>query len=121
MPGFGGTQRCARLAGTARALEIMLTGKFLPAAEAEKAGLVNKVVPHDRVLEEAMSLAKDISYKGQLAVSAIIEAVVEGVKLPIEQGLKLESNCFGRLAASEDKKEGISAFLEKRRPKFQGK
>ena len=118
MPGFGGTQRSARLLGTARALEIMLTGKFIDMKEAERIGLVNRVVPNDNVLDEAMKLAKSISSKGQVAVRAIVEAVMEGVKLPLDDGLALESRLFGRLAESEDKKEGIKAFFEKRKPVF---
>lgn len=121
MPGFGGTQRAVRLLGPARALEIMLTGKFIPAAECEKIGLVNRVVPHGSVLEEAMKFAKELSFKGQLAMSAIIEAVLVGGPMSLADGLKLESRLFGRLAESEDKKEGIKAFFEKRRPKFTGK
>jgi len=118
MPGFGGTQRSARLLGTARALEIMLTGKFIDMKEAEQIGLVNRVVPNNEVLDEAMKLAKSISLKGQVAVRAIVEAVMEGVKLPLDDGLALESRLFGRLAESEDKKEGIKAFFEKRKPVF---
>lgn len=118
MPGFGGTQRSTRLLGTARALEIMLTGKFIDMKEAERIGLVNRVVPNAEVLDEAMKLAKSISSKGQVAVRAIVEAVMEGVKLPLDDGLALESRLFGRLAESEDKKEGIKAFFEKRKPVF---
>ena len=118
MPGFGGTQRSARLLGTARALEIMLTGKFIDMKEAAQIGLVNRVVPNNEVLDEAMKLAKSISLKGQVAVRAIVEAVMEGVKLPLDDGLALESRLFGRLAESEDKKEGIKAFFEKRKPVF---
>lgn len=119
MPGFGGTQRSARLLGTAKALEIMLTGKFIDMKEAEKIGLVNiVVVPNEEVLAKAVSLAKKIVTKGQVAVRAIVEAVIEGVKLPFDDGLKLESRLFGRLAESEDKREGIDAFLEKRKPAF---
>ena len=121
MPAFGGTQRAARLLGPACALEIMLTGKFIPAAECEKIGLVNRVVPHAAVVDEALKFAKELSYKGQLAVRSIIEAVMEGGRMPLAEGLKLESSLFGGLAESEDKKEGIAAFLEKRRPKFTGK
>ena len=78
MPGFGGTQRAARLLGPAKALEIILTGKFLTAGECEKIGLVNRVVPQAELNNEAMKLAKELSFKSRLAVSAIIEAVVEG-------------------------------------------
>jgi enoyl-CoA hydratase/carnithine racemase len=106
------------LLGTARALEIMLTGKFIDVREAERIGLVNRVVPNPEVLDEAMKLAKSISFKGQVAVRAIVEAVMDGVKLPLDDGLALESRLFGTLAESEDKKEGIKAFFEKRKPVF---
>ncbi len=121
MPAFGGTQRAARLLGPARAMEIMLTGKFLPAAECDRIGLVNRVIPHAIVLDETMKFAKELSFKGQLAVSAVIEAVLVGGSMSLADGLKLESRLFGGLAESEDKKEGIAAFLEKRRPVFKGK
>ena len=121
MPAFGGTQRAARLLGPARAMEIMLTGKFLPAAECDRIGLVNRVIPHASLLDETMKFAKELSYKGRLAVSAIIEAVLSGGSMSLKEGLELESRLFGGLAESEDKKEGIAAFLEKRRPVFKGK
>jgi enoyl-CoA hydratase/carnithine racemase len=121
IPAFGGTQRSARLLGPARALEIMLTGKFITMKEAEKIGLVNMVVPQAEVLSEALKLAESIASKGQVAVRAIMEAVMDGVRMPLEDGLRLESNCFGRVAESEDKEEGIAAFLEKRKPQFKDK
>jgi len=121
MPGFGGTQRAARLLGPAKAMEIILTGKFVPAAECEKIGLVNRVVPQAELNSEAMKLAKELSFKSRLAVSAIIEAVVEGGRMSLPDGLRLESRLFGGLAESEDKKEGVAAFLEKRKPNFKGK
>lgn len=118
MPAFGGTQRAVRLLGSSRALEIMLTGKFIAMPEAEKIGLVNSVVPHDKLMEETLKLAKQIAWKGQLAVRAIVEAVMVGGRLGMEEGLKLESRLFGKLAESADKEEGINAFLEKRKPQF---
>lgn len=121
MPGFGGTQRMTRLLGTARALEYMLTAKFIDMKEAERIGLVNRVVPDADLLAETTKLAKSISKKGQLAVRAIVEAAIDGGKMPLDEGLKLESRLFGRLAASEDKQEGIKAFLEKRKPVFKGR
>ncbi len=118
IPAFGGTQRMTRLLGSARALEYMLTGRFIDMKEAERVGLVNRVVPQADTLAEAMKIAKSIAYKGQLAVRAIVEAVMEGGRRPIGEGLALESELFGRLASSEDKEEGIRAFLEKRKPQF---
>lgn len=118
IPAFGGTQRMARLLGPARAMEYMLTAKFIDMKEAERVGLVNRVVPHAEVLPEAKKLARSIASKGQLAVRAIVEAVMEGARLPIREGLALESELFGKLASSEDKEEGIRAFLEKRKPVF---
>lgn len=121
LPGWGGTQRAVRLLGPARALEIMLTGKFIPAAECEKIGLVNRVVPHASVLEEALKFAKELSFKAPLAARAIIEAVIEGGRMSLEDGLALESRLIGKLVESEDKKEGVAAFFEKRKPVFKGK
>lgn len=118
MPAFGGTQRAVRLLGTSRALEIMLTGKFISSAEAEMIGLVNAVITHEKLMDEAMKLAKQIANKGQCAVRAILEAVMVGGALSLEEGLKLESRLFGKLAETEDKEEGIAAFLDKRKPQF---
>ncbi|HQJ10153.1 MAG TPA: enoyl-CoA hydratase-related protein, partial [Deltaproteobacteria bacterium] len=86
--------------------------------EAERVGLVNRVVPDADLLAEVAKLAKSISKKGQIAVRSIVEAAVDGGKMSLEEGLKLESRLFGRIAESEDKKEGIRAFLEKRKPVF---
>ncbi len=118
MPGFGGTQRGARLLGTARALEIMLTAKFVTSAEAAAIGLVNDVFNHDNLMEETIRFAEKIASKSQLAVKTIMEAVLDGSTLSLKEGLALESECFGRLAESEDKNEGIAAFMEKRKPVF---
>ncbi|MBN2283871.1 MAG: enoyl-CoA hydratase/isomerase family protein [Deltaproteobacteria bacterium] len=118
LPGFGGTQRSARLLGSAKAMELMLTGAFIGMAEAEKIGLVNAVVPDASLLEEAGKLAGKIASKGQLAVRAIVTAVVEGLKMPLAEGLKMERTLLGRLAESADKKEGVAAFIEKRKPVF---
>ncbi len=121
LPGFGGTQRSARLLGTARALEMMLTGKFIDMKEADKIGLVNRVVPHADVLSETQKIARSIANKGQVAVRAVVEAVMEGSRLSQEEGLRLERQLLGKLAETEDKKEGINAFLEKRKPVFKNR
>lgn len=118
LPGFGGTQRSARLLGSAKAMELMLTGAFIGMAEAEKIGLVNAVVPDGSLLEEAGKLAGKIASKGQLAVRAIVTAVVEGLKMPLAEGLKMERALLGKLAESADKREGVAAFIEKRKPVF---
>jgi enoyl-CoA hydratase/carnithine racemase len=117
-PGAGGTQRIPRVAGKAKALEMILTGEFLSAQEALQWGLVNRVVPHDRVLVEARSLAEQIAAKGQLAVQAAMEVVIEGLKGDLQHGLDLEAEHFARLCETEDRLEGMAAFLEKREPKF---
>jgi len=118
MPAFGGSQRSARLLGTARALDIMLTGRFIDMDEAVSIGLVNRTVPQADVLAESVRYAEKIAEKSRPAVRAILEGVMKGITLPLEDGLRLESRLFGRLAGGEDKKEGIAAFLEKRKPQF---
>ncbi len=118
MPGWGGTQRLPRLVGKGRALEIILGGGNIKAQEAYRIGLVNKVVPVGTVVREAKRWAKLLSMWGGVAMAHIIQAVNEGLDLPLEEGLKREADLFARLTATEDMKEGVSAFLEKRRPKF---
>src|SRR5499427_4389 len=114
IPGYGGTQRLPRLVGPARALELMTTARRVKADEAERIGLVNRVVPQDQLLAEAEKLALAILKNGPLAVAAVLEAVGRGMQLPLADGLRLESGLFGILAASEDMHEGLKAFLEKR-------
>jgi enoyl-CoA hydratase len=121
IPGYGGTQRLPRLVGTGRALEIMLSGRRVKADEAERIGLVNRVVPRDQLLAEAEKLAQAILKNGPLAVAAVLEAVQRGLQLGLDDGLRLESGLFGILAASEDMHEGLKAFLEKRPARFQRK
>ena len=118
IPGYGGTQRLPRLTGLARALELMLTGRRVKADEAERIGLVNRVVPAAELMPETEKLARTILKNGPLAVSAILEAVARGLPLPLSDGLRLESGLFGILAASEDMHEGLKAFLEKRPPQY---
>jgi len=121
IPGFGGTQRMLRLCGQAKAREIILTGDNITAQEAFRIGLVNKVVPDGEVLKQSLGLAKKIAAKGRVAIELIQEAIQEGAKVPLSEGLKIEAALFGKVAESEDKKEGVKAFLEKRQPKFQDK
>lgn len=121
IPGYGGTQRMARLLGKAKALELILTGERISAQEAERIGLVNKVVPHDELMNEAEKMARTIMSRGPLAVRASIEAVMNGSEMGFEEGQFLEATLFGLLAASEDMKEGMSAFLEKRKAEFRNR
>jgi enoyl-CoA hydratase len=121
IPGYGGTQRLPRLVGAGRALEIILSGRRIKAEEAERIGLVNRVVPQETLLETSVQLATTILKNGPLAVSAVLEAVRRGLSLPLDDALRLESGLFGILAASEDMHEGLKAFLEKRPARFQRK
>jgi len=121
IPGYGGTQRLPRLVGPGRALELILTGRRVKADEAERIGLVNRVVPLASLREEVTKLALAILKNGPLAVAAALEAVTRGMQLPLDEGLRFESGRFGILAASEDMHEGLQAFLEKRPAKFQRK
>ncbi len=121
IPGFGGTQRMLRLCGQAKAREIILTGDNITAQEAFRIGLLNKVVPDGEVLKQSLGLAKKIAAKSRSAIELIQEAIHEGAKLSLHDGLKLEAKLFGKVAETQDKKEGVTAFLEKRQPKFQDK
>jgi enoyl-CoA hydratase len=120
-PGYGGTQRLPRLVGPGAALHLILTGETIDAREALRIGLVNKVVPAANVLAEAEALLRTILARGPLAVRLALEAVGHGLELPLDQGLLLEANHFGLLAATRDMKEGLTAFLEKRPPRFEGR
>lgn len=119
-PPFGGTQRLPRLVGRKRALRMILTAEPISAAEAAAIGLVNQVVAHDRLLEEAFALAKKITDKSPLAVAACLGSVTRGINVPIDEGLAIEAGYFARMVATRDINEGIQAFLEKRAPKFSG-
>ena len=118
IPGWGGTQRLPRLIGKAKALEWILTGDMVMAPEALRLGLVNQVVPQDQVLKAAKDLARKIASKGAVAIAQSLRAVEEGLSLPLEQGLAREAEAFGIVASTEDSKEGVKAFLEKRQPQF---
>jgi enoyl-CoA hydratase/carnithine racemase len=118
IPGWGGTQRLPRLVGSAKALELILTGDSISAQEAYRLNLVNKVVPGGEVLKTARDLAKKISQKGALAVQSSLATVVYGLQQPLAAGLALEAEHFSKIAVSEDAREGASAFLQKRQPVF---
>ena len=121
IPGYGGTQRMARLLGKGKALELICTGDRIGAAEAEKIGLVNKVVPTDHLMATAEEMARKIMSRGPLAIRAAIEAVNVGSEMSIRDGEFLEATLFGLLCASDDTKEGMQAFLAKRPANFKGK
>jgi enoyl-CoA hydratase len=120
-PGYGGTQRLARLVGKGRALQLLLTGETIDAAEAYRIGLVNRVVAADALIRSATEMLRQILANGPLAVAACIEAIDLGIDMPLEGGLALEASHFGLLAATDDMREGTKAFLEKRPADFRGK
>ncbi len=121
IPGYGGSQRLPRLVGRGPALELLLTGHRIPAAEAWRIGLVNRVVPAERLLTDAASLAAELAAKPPLAVRYLLAAVNEGAGLPRSAGQEFEAALFGLAAATEDMREGTRAFLEKRPPAFTGR
>jgi enoyl-CoA hydratase len=120
-PGWGGTQRLPRLVGKGLALELILGGGNIKAQEAYRIGLVNKVVPVGTVVREAKRWAKVLCMWSALPMAAILQAVNEGMEMSLEDGIKHEADLFAKLTATEDMHEGVNAFLEKRRPRFQDK
>jgi enoyl-CoA hydratase len=121
IPGFGGTQRLARLVGEGKAMELVLTGDPIGAEEALRLGLVNQVVAPEELMPAARALADKICSKGGVAVRYCMEAVHRGLQGTLLEGLNLEADLFGLCCATEDKAEGTQAFLEKRKPDFQNK
>jgi enoyl-CoA hydratase len=121
MPGAGGTQRLTRAIGKFRAMEMILTGRFISAKEAYEAGLVTKVVSKEQFLAEAMRLAHEIATKPPLALKAAKEAILAVDEMPLSAGLEYERKVFYSLFATEDQKEGMKAFQEKRKPDFKGR
>jgi enoyl-CoA hydratase len=120
IPGYGGTQRLPRLVGASAALRLMLTGTTVDAAEALRLGLVDEVVPAAELMSRAHAVATSIAAMAPLAISAVLEAVARGNGKPIEQAAQIEAEIFGRLSATADKREGLTAFLEKRPAKWTG-
>jgi enoyl-CoA hydratase len=120
IPGYGGTQRLARLIGKGRAMEMILTGEPIDAQEALRIGLVNRVVPRDAVLDEAKALIRKILAKPPVAVRLAMEAVNRGLEMSLDRGLDVEAQLFGLVRSTQDSKEGLAAFLEKREPNFTG-
>lgn len=121
MPGAGGTQRLTRAVGKAKAMEMVLTGKMITADEALRWGLINKVVPAEYYLEEAKAFAREIASKPPVAVRLAKESILKAFDTTIEAGLEYERKNFYLLFASEDQKEGMKAFVEKRKPEWKGK
>jgi enoyl-CoA hydratase len=121
VPGMGGSQRLTRAIGRAKAMDLILTGRMIGAEEAERAGLVARVVPAAALLDEALAAAEKIASMPPLAVKAAKELVDAAQELPLTQGIRLERRLFDILAATEDKAEGMAAFIEKRTPEWKGR
>ncbi|BBB33605.1 3-hydroxybutyryl-CoA dehydratase [Thermotomaculum hydrothermale] len=120
IPGYAGTQRLTRLIGHSKAMEICMTGRMVSAEEALKIGIVDRIV-EENLVDEAIKSIKDIQKNSPIAVYYCKKAIMEGKEMPFEKACALESNLFGLCFATEDAKEGVSAFLEKREAKFKGK
>lgn len=120
-PGFGGTQRLPRLVGIAKAKELIYTGNVISAEEAEKLGLVNKVCSQEELMNETLNLANKIASVAQIAVKYSKTAINRGIETDIETGMSIEKDSFGLCFATEDQKEGMAAFIEKRKSEFQNR
>lgn len=121
IPGYGGTQRLARLVGAGKAKELIFSGEAISAEEAYRIGLADSLAPVGEAVQAAKKLANTIAARGPIAVEKAKEAIDRGLEMSLEEGLKLEAELFGQLCTTEDKNEGAKAFLEKRPPSFQGK
>jgi enoyl-CoA hydratase len=121
IPGYGGTQRLTRLVGVGRALELLLSGDHISASEADRIGLVSRVVPDASLMTEAKACAAALSVKPPIAVRCILDAVHQGSHLPMTEAQALEAALFGVVAGTEDMREGTAAFLQKRKAEFKGK
>lgn len=120
-PGFGGTQRLSRIVGLGKAKELIYTGDMIKADEAYRIGLVNKVVEVDSLMEEAMALAKKIANNAPIAVKLCKDAINRGMQVDIDSAINIEAEDFGKCFATEDQKEGMNAFLERRDKNFKNK
>ncbi|MGA6927068.1 MAG: enoyl-CoA hydratase-related protein [Desulfosarcina sp.] len=120
IPGFGGTQRLPRLIGINRAKEMILTGRMVPAKEAEAINMVNRVFPQESLMEETIKTAKAIAAKGRVSLRAAKQAVNSGLNVDLATGCRIEVDAFAICMASEDGREGTRAFIEKRKPNFKG-
>ena len=121
MCGNGGSQRLPRLIGKGRAIELLITGNMIDAAEAHRLGWVNHVTPPDKLIAKCEEILQTVFKKGPIAVKLTLEAVIHGLEMTLEEGAQLESNLFGMCFSTEDMKEGTKAFLEKRPANFLGK
>lgn len=121
IPGLGGSQRLTRFVGKSKSMEMNLTGRFMDAEEAERSGLVSRVVPGKKLVDEAQAAAQKIAEKSMIAVVAVKEAVNRSYETTLSEGLRFERRVFHSLFATEDQKEGMAAFLEKREPQFRDK
>lgn len=119
-PGFGGTQRAAKLCGLAKAKELIFTGRMISAAEAYEMGLINKVVPHDELWKEVMALAEKIRSNGPVSIGLAKECINKSLFLDMDSALMLEAKDFGLCFGTKDQKEGMTAFVEKRKATFTG-
>jgi len=121
IPGYAGTQRLARLVGKGKAMELILTGMQISAAEAERIGLVNRVVPAASLMSEVRSLAASLANNAPIAMRYIINAINKGLEMPFAEACVFEATLFGLVASTEDMREGTRAFLEKRKAEFKGR
>ena len=121
IPGIGGTQRLTRAIGKSKAMDLCLTGRMMDAAEAERSGLVSRIVPADKLMEEALAAADKIAGMSRPAAAMAKEAINRAFELPLAEGIRFERRVFHSLFATEDQKEGMKAFLEKRKPEFKNK
>ena len=121
IPGFGGTQRLPRLVGAGKAAELILTGELIDAVEAHRIGLVNKVVKAEELLQESLRLATLMASRGETAVRLAKRAIQTGLDVDLRSGCRLEAELLAHCFSTEDQKEGMQAFLEKRKPQFRGR